>query len=148
MFMVGVDSAKEQIYSRLKLTTPGPGYCHFPVGRDERYYSGLTSEVVHTRYSKGFPVREWKLKPNTRNEPLDCRVYAYAALCSLNVNWRRSPALPRLAGRPSLRRPRLVSLPSAARTRVFHSLPAGAWAGSDYRRFRRALVGVTGVVTQ
>lgn len=87
LFMLGVDAAKEQVYGQLKLTTHGPGYCHFPVGRDDQYYAGLASEVVSTRFSKGFPIREWKRRSGVRNEPLDCRVYAYAALCSLNVNW-------------------------------------------------------------
>jgi len=44
---------------------------------------------VRTRYHKGFPVREWIRRSGVRNEPLDCRVYAYAALCSLNVQWQR-----------------------------------------------------------
>ena len=29
-FMIGVDAAKTAIYDRLKIGTPGPGYCHFP----------------------------------------------------------------------------------------------------------------------
>ena len=32
LFPVGVDTAKELIYARLKIKEPGPGYCHFPVG--------------------------------------------------------------------------------------------------------------------
>ena len=89
LFAIGVDAAKQQIYSQLKLRTPGPGFCHFPKGRDDQYFAGLASEVVRTRYHKGFPVREWIRRSGVRNEPLDCRVYAYAALCSLNVQWRR-----------------------------------------------------------
>jgi len=43
-----------------------------------------------TRYSKGFPIREWRKRSGTRNEPLDCRVYAYAALCSFGtIRWNR-----------------------------------------------------------
>lgn len=92
LFLVGVDAAKDQVFAHLKLTTAGPGYCHFPIGRDERYYSGLSSETVTTRYSKGFPIREYKKRSGVRNEPLDCRVYAYCALCSLNVKWPRVAA--------------------------------------------------------
>lgn len=90
LFVIGVDAAKDAIYSRLRLTSQGAGYCHFPKGRDDDYYAGLTAETVRTRFSKGFPIREWfKKNANARNEPLDCRVYAYAALCSLSVNWAR-----------------------------------------------------------
>lgn len=88
LFMVGVDAAKDRVFSHLKLTTAGPGYCHFPADRDERYYAGLASETVVTRYSKGFPIREYQRRSGARNEPLDCRVYAFAAMCSLNPNWK------------------------------------------------------------
>lgn len=87
VFLIGVDAAKDSIYARLKLTTPGPGYCHFPRGRSDQYFEGLTCETVKTRYAKGFPIREYVKPSGARNEPLDCRVYAYAALCSLSVNW-------------------------------------------------------------
>lgn len=99
VFVLGVDAAKDEFYSQLKLTRPGPGYCHFPEGRDERWYLGLTSESVFTSFSKGFPVREYRKRAGIPNEPLDCRVYAYAALCSFGkVNWKavakkRAPAI-------------------------------------------------------
>lgn len=89
LFVIGVDSAKDIVYSRLKLQTQGPGYCHFPYDRQDDWYSGLTCETVVTKYSKGFPVREYRRRPGLRNEPLDCRVYAYAALASFGqVNWK------------------------------------------------------------
>ena len=100
VFIVGVDTAKDSIYARLKLTEPGPGYCHFPLNRDRSWYEQLTAETVMTRYVKGFPTRVWQKKPSVRNEALDCRVYAYAALCSLNVQWtrelRHAEAAPRI----------------------------------------------------
>lgn len=64
---------------RLALVEPGPGYCHFPAGRDADWFRQLTVEKLVTRYVKGFPVREWH-KTEERNEALDCRVYALAAL--------------------------------------------------------------------
>lgn len=85
LYPVGVDTAKEIHYSRLKITEPGPGYCHFPADRDEEYFKQLTAEKQVTRYHKGFPKREW-IKTRTRNEALDVRVYAIAALSILNVN--------------------------------------------------------------
>lgn len=89
LFLVGVDAAKDQVFAHLKLTTAGPGYCHFPDDRDDQYFAGLASETVVTKYSKGFPVREYRKRAGVRNEPLDCRVYAYCALAALNVrNWR------------------------------------------------------------
>ncbi len=89
LFNIGVDSAKDIIYGRLKIETPGPGYCHFPTDRDGAYFEQLTSETVVTRYVKGFPVRSWVPKPNTRQEALDCRVYAFAALRSMSISWAK-----------------------------------------------------------
>jgi phage terminase large subunit GpA-like protein len=45
----------------------------------------LTAEKKITKYFKGRPKREW-VKIRTRNEALDCRVYATAALAILNLN--------------------------------------------------------------
>ena len=45
----------------------------------------LTAEKVVTKYSKGFPKREW-VKTRRRNEALDCRVYAFASFVALNPN--------------------------------------------------------------
>jgi len=89
LFLIGVDAAKDSIYGRLRLTEPGPGFCHFPAKRDPDWFDQLTSEIVVTRYVKGFPTRVWQPKPNTRQEALDCRVYAFAALRSLNISWGR-----------------------------------------------------------
>jgi phage terminase large subunit GpA-like protein len=80
LFSIGTDTAKEMIYSRLKITEPGAGYCHFPAKYDEQYFKQLTTEKCVTRYNKGFPVRKWEKPSGRRNEALDCRVYALAAL--------------------------------------------------------------------
>ena len=82
-FMIGVDAAKDAIHSRLKVLDPGPSYCHFPAGRDLEYFEQLTAEKKYTRYHNGFAKHEWKKESGARNEALDCRVYAYAALQSL-----------------------------------------------------------------
>ncbi|MFG1287922.1 phage terminase large subunit family protein [Xanthobacter versatilis] len=79
-FIVGVDAAKEAITNRLRLATPGPGYCHFPVGRDLDYFRQLGAERLLKTWRRGVPIREWRKDPSVRNEALDCRVYAYAAL--------------------------------------------------------------------
>ncbi len=85
LFPVGVDTAKLLLFSRFKIAEPGPGYCHFPVGREDEYFKQLTAEKIATRYHKGFAKREF-VKTRTRNEALDVRVYAMAALSLLNVN--------------------------------------------------------------
>ena len=87
LFMIGVDAAKDAVYARLKITKPGPGFCHFPEDREADWFAQLTAETVSVRYSKGFPTRVWTKRAGARNEALDCRVYAYAALQSLAVNW-------------------------------------------------------------
>lgn len=83
VYLVGVDAAKEAIYARLKRPEPGPGFCHFPIGRDVEWFRQLTAEKLATRYVKGRPVREWRKASGDRNEALDCRVYAAAALQGL-----------------------------------------------------------------
>ncbi len=89
LFVIGVDAAKESIYSRLRIKTPGPGYCHFPKDRDAEWFRQLTAEKVATRYLKGRPIREWKKPDSARNEALDCRVYAVAALHGMmNMGFR------------------------------------------------------------
>lgn len=85
LYAVGVDTAKELHYARLKIDEPGPGYCHFPAVRDEEYFKQLTAEKLVTKYHKGYPRRTW-VKTRTRNEALDVRVYAIAAFAILNIN--------------------------------------------------------------
>jgi len=81
--IVGVNSAKEAVRSRLALDEIGPGYCHFPVGRPENWFEQLLSEsLVVERRGSSF-VRVWKKPSGRANEALDCRGYAYAALHGL-----------------------------------------------------------------
>lgn len=89
-FAVGVDTAKELIFSRLSITDFGPGYMHFPyeiridkqtskgVTLEKEYFEQLTSEKLITVYDKGIPKRVWK-QLRARNEALDLEVYATAA---------------------------------------------------------------------
>ena len=86
LFTIGVDAGKALIYQRLRKTTPGPNYCHFPAeeeaGYDEMYFRGLTSEKLVTRFKKGKMSSMWVLKDEKykRNEPFDLRNYATAAV--------------------------------------------------------------------
>ena len=85
LFSVGSDTAKELVYSRLRIDEAGPGYCHFPIGRDDEYFKQLTAERLVTRYVRGHAKRIW-IKSRNRNEALDVRCYALAAYSILSVN--------------------------------------------------------------
>jgi phage terminase large subunit GpA-like protein len=90
LFMVGVDSAKETVFSRLRIDPSEPASLHFPDGTSDEYFKQLVSEKCVTRYTRGYPHRVWMKRDGARNEALDCLVYAYAALISLNVrDWKR-----------------------------------------------------------
>lgn len=83
LFPIGVDTAKELVFARLKLEEFGPGYMHFSHKCDEEYFKQLTAEKQITKFNKGFPTRLW-VKHRSRNEALDCEVYALAAYTILN----------------------------------------------------------------
>ena len=85
LFTLGVDTGKALLYQRLAVEEPGPNYCHFPEeegrGYTEEYFKGLTSEKLVMTYKKGRAQHIWKVKKGIkRNEPLDIRNYATAAL--------------------------------------------------------------------
>lgn len=91
LWPVGSDAIKGVIYSRLKISDAGPGYAHFSVDLPQEFYEQLTSEKLITKYVRGFPKREWVKKDSTRNEALDCKVYAYAAAIYAGMgrmNWQ------------------------------------------------------------
>ncbi|HEY0101362.1 MAG TPA: terminase gpA endonuclease subunit, partial [Pyrinomonadaceae bacterium] len=89
LYTVGTETAKDTIAAHLLITDPGPGYCHFPVTRDENYFKQLRSERPVMRLSGGKTFRRWeKIKASARNEALDLRVYAMAARAILNPNFR------------------------------------------------------------
>ena len=83
LFIVGVDGIKHTLLARLRASDPGPGCCHFPQGRDRDWFAGLTAERPVRKWTKGVARIEWVPDPGVRNEPLDCRVYAIAALQGL-----------------------------------------------------------------
>ncbi len=79
VWQIGTDNAKAEIYGRLRLETPGPGYVHLSKHLPGDEFEQITAERLVTRYMKGRPVLEWVLPPGKRNEGLDCAVYALAA---------------------------------------------------------------------
>lgn len=86
LFGIGVDVGKDTLFSRLKTQyETEAGFCHFPIesdrGYDEEYFKGLTSEHKITKHYKGQARIVWeKRSDRARNEPLDIRNYATAAL--------------------------------------------------------------------
>jgi phage terminase large subunit GpA-like protein len=83
VFIVGVDGIKTALLARLRIEAPAPGFVHVPTERDLDWYRGVTAERPIRRYVKGVPRIEWLKDSGVRNEPLDCRVYATAALHGL-----------------------------------------------------------------
>lgn len=88
LWRIRVDTAIEQVYGRLSIAQPGPGYIHFRDTLDDAYFRGLTALKVTTRINRrGFPERYWQARrPGLRDEAADCAKYAYAALCGLRAN--------------------------------------------------------------
>jgi len=89
LFTVGTDTAKELIYSRLNAAEKGSGFMHFPNDRAEDWFRQLCSEVRVTRYRNGIPFAKFENPSKARNEALDLRVYATAALALMRVDWKR-----------------------------------------------------------
>jgi phage terminase large subunit GpA-like protein len=99
--LVGVDTAKESLYSNLREDNGGTGYCFFPSAYvdefgvkhplpvyDEEHFKQLTAEQLVSTTEGMTTVKKWE-KKRPRNEALDCRVYAMAALEDLGVNWKK-----------------------------------------------------------
>lgn len=90
LYTIGVNAAKADLLKgALLVVEPGPKYCHFnrhpEAGYDYNYFVGLMSEVEETKTERGRTTTVWrKLPGHERNEPLDVRNYAYAALVSLD----------------------------------------------------------------
>lgn len=89
LFNVYVDEMKSKIYGQLEVETPGPNYCHFPRKEcyDDNYFEMLTAEKLLEKVSHGKKTLAWELRAGRRNEALDCRGYATAALNILNPNF-------------------------------------------------------------
>jgi phage terminase large subunit GpA-like protein len=111
LYTVGTDQAKAIIYRRLRLDSPGPGFCHFPLGRELDYFRQLTAEKVITTYIKGFPKRSFECPKDTRNEALDVRVYAFAAITLAGVDWSKLAFRMKQRAKPMPKRPRAESGP-------------------------------------
>lgn len=88
---LGVNDLKVLLFERLEKIKGEFGYCYFPSdptrGYDSEYFKGLYSErkvITVNRY--GYKQVNWE-KIRKRNEPLDVRNYATAALKQLSPNF-------------------------------------------------------------
>lgn len=101
LWAVGVDSAKDDLASRLRIIPKdgqrSPRAVHFPMTDmlSADYFEQLTSEHAVTELNKdGRRVRRWKPKAGgVRNEALDCFNLAQAAMLSLPVRLSRPSVL-------------------------------------------------------
>ncbi len=91
LYVIGVDSGKESVVSRLRIREPGPGFLHFSADHPAEYYEQLTAERREVTLWRGRQIQRWVLPPGKRNEALDCRVYNYAALHGLLMCGHRLP---------------------------------------------------------
>jgi phage terminase large subunit GpA-like protein len=97
LYVLGVDAGKADIMASLKVQEPGPRYCHFPKGMergyDNAFFTGLLSEKLVMKTDRGRTRWAWeKLPGHERNEALDCRNYALAALRILDPDMDRVEA--------------------------------------------------------
>ena len=79
LFIVGTTTIKDDFYARLGITDKGYNYVHFPTLDviDKKFFNMLTAEK---RDDKGKYI-----KVRTRNEAIDCMVYAIATMTILNI---------------------------------------------------------------
>lgn len=89
LFVLGVDSGKALVSSRLSIDDEGPSFVHFPKdkesGCDDEYFAQLGAEKLENKFEQGKIKRRWK-KVRERNEALDCLVYASAAFEILGLD--------------------------------------------------------------
>ena len=83
LFIVGVDGAKQNIYSTSLIKEAGPGFRHYPEWCPPDYFQQLFAERKNLYWQNGHPRERWILQSGRRNEALDLSVYSLAALQGL-----------------------------------------------------------------
>jgi phage terminase large subunit GpA-like protein len=97
VFEVGTDTAKDLIYGRTRVMHPGPGYMHFSHQLTADFFNQLTAEGRMVQKTSTGEQYRW-VKLRTRNEALDCTVYALFAAHLLDLHrytekmWQRLEA--------------------------------------------------------
>lgn len=118
MYPIGTNAAKDEIYSRLRMQQPGPGFIHMPDWFTEEHIAQLTAEKAINKWGRAGWERVWINPDSRRNEMLDLNVYALAALHilgpalvkDLGARAERWAALP---GAPAARPPDLEAVAHA-----------------------------------
>lgn len=84
LWIIDGDTAKNTVLERLSIEPGLRGSAHWPESEayGRAYFLGLTAEEKRTRGE----VKTW-VKVRERNEPVDTRVYAYAAMKILSPAW-------------------------------------------------------------
>jgi len=82
LWIVGVDTAKAQLFARLQQ----PGAFRFSADLPPVWFDQLASERALVRYRRGQPVRTFERIPGKRAEALDCVIYAIAARQIVNFD--------------------------------------------------------------
>lgn len=111
LWMVGVNSAKDWLYARLRHERPGPGFVHVPADVTEDWCEQMTVESrIQSRTARGVRM-VWHCPNGKRNEAWDCAVYALFAAHALGIERWTTPMWERAAERIA---PRQADLLSAA----------------------------------
>jgi phage terminase large subunit GpA-like protein len=150
LITLGVDSGKEEIITRLMVAKAGPGYCHFPHGKnkikhddghmdyeavrgyDEEYFKGLTAESRVVKSKNGFRTYMWVKRLSQRNEPFDCRNYAMACLAMRWVGINLAEMKRDLYEPPDPKRPQSSAFGVAGQAEVYREMiPTQTQRGGD-----------------
>jgi phage terminase large subunit GpA-like protein len=137
LWPVGTDTAKSEIYGRLRNESPGAGYVHLSKHLPDEVFDQLTAERLVTRYVKGRPRLEWIKAAGRRNEALDCAVYALAAAHRLGMERWREPDWSKLQQRVEPVVADLFDQPAPQEAAPSPSPPAAAPADQQRRPLRR-----------
>lgn len=88
-YEIGVDAGKQLIVDNIRVQTPGSKYCHYPKRDDygAAYFKGLLSERLVYKQGHKNPWQWEKIPGHERNEALDCRNYANAAVKALSPDY-------------------------------------------------------------
>lgn len=138
LWPIGTDTAKAEIYGRLRNTEPGPGFVLLSKHTPPEVFEQLTAERLVTRYIKGHAKLEWLKPPGRRNEALDCAVYALAAAHFVGVDrWKESEWSKWEARTAPVRDPQTRASPAlvvaqAAKTAAPRSLPTPRQASREW----------------
>lgn len=119
LWMVGVNSAKDWLYARLRQERSGPGYVHVPAGVTDDWCEQMTVESrVQARTARGIRM-VWRCPEGRRNEAWDCAVYALFAAHAMGLERMTVPMWQRLIERIAPRQADLLSVDAAQ-----HETPA------------------------